>query len=79
MVGQAGDWGGLTGSIFHKERGNEVGGGDCRFRKKAANAGGPAEAAASDGDGKLGTQGNRMIRAVGGRWKARGGKVGRGR
>ena len=62
MVGQAGDWGGLTGSIFHKERGNEVGGGDCRFRKKAANAGGPAEAAASEGDGKFRFHENKIIR-----------------
>jgi hypothetical protein len=61
MSGKTGDRGGGAGTVFHKEGGNQVGRGDGRFRKQPPDSGGTAEAAASNRDGKLGTQGNSII------------------
>ena len=58
---EAGNRGGSARAVLHKEGGDQVGGRDGRFRKQPPDSGGTAEAATSDGDGKLGTQGNWII------------------
>jgi hypothetical protein len=61
MAREAGNRRGLTGAVLNKEGGDQVGRGDGRFRKQPPDSGGTAEAAASNRDGKLGTQGNSII------------------
>jgi hypothetical protein len=61
MSGKTGDRGGGARAVLHEERGNQVGRGDGDFGKQATDSGGTAEAAASNRDGKLGTQGNSII------------------
>ena len=70
MTRKTGNRSGLTRTVLHKERGDQVGRGNRGFREQAANAGGAAQAAASDGNCKSGFQRVKIILKIGGRWKA---------
>ena len=57
---EAGDRGGGTRAVLHKEGGDQVGRGDGRFRKQPPDSGGKAEAAWSDINIELTAQGVRL-------------------
>jgi len=61
MAGEAGDRGGCARAVFNEKRSDEVGSGDGGLGKQTADAGGTAEAATSDWNGKLGAQGKEII------------------
>ena len=52
MPGQAGDRRGCAGAVFDEKGSDEMRSGDGSLCEKTADAGCPAKATASDGDGK---------------------------
>ena len=57
---KAGDRGGGTRAVLHKEGGDQVGRGDGRFRKQPTDSGGTANSSWSDWNVELADQGVRL-------------------